>query len=153
MEVILLEQVSNLGTLGDKVTVKAGYGRNFLVPQGKAVPATEINVARFDEQRAELEKAAKEKLAIAQQRVEQLSDLSLTIECRAGGEGKLFGSIGSMDIIEALASADIVVSKQEVRLPDGPLRQLGDYEIDLHLHTEAKTTLTVHLIEETEDEE
>ncbi len=153
MEVILLEQVSNLGTLGDKVTVKAGYGRNFLVPQGKAVPATESNIAQFDEQRSELEKAAKEKLELAQQRVEQLSGLSLTIECRAGGEGKLFGSIGAIDLIEALASADIIVSKQEVRLPDGPLRQLGDYEVNLHLHTEASTTLTVHLIEETEDEE
>jgi large subunit ribosomal protein L9 len=145
MEVILLEKVANLGSLGDKVKVKAGYGRNFLVPYGKAVPATRDNLKAFEERRAELEKAAAEKLAEAQARAEALNDASFTVSSKAGDEGKLFGSIGARDIADAISTGGTRVEKSEVRLPEGPLRTVGEYDIDLQLHSEvtAQVKLTV----------
>ncbi|KZZ14863.1 50S ribosomal protein L9, partial [Oleiphilus sp. HI0079] len=131
MEVILLEKVGKLGGLGDKVTVKSGFGRNFLVPFGKAVPANAENVAQFEARRAELEKAAAEKLAAAEARAAELNEKSVTITSKAGDEGKLFGSIGVRDVADAVTAAGTEVSKSEVRLPEGPIRAVGDYEIDI----------------------
>ena len=136
MEVILLEKIANLGNLGDKVTVKAGYGRNFLLPQGKAAPATPENVAEFEARRAELERAAAEVLATAQARAEQLNELVVTLTANVGEEGKLFGSIGTQDIADALTASGIEVAKSEVRLPEGTIRQTGEYDIQLQLHAE-----------------
>jgi len=141
MEVILLEKVANLGSLGDKVKVKAGYGRNFLLPYGKAVAATADNLKAFEERRAELEKAAAEKLAAAQTRAEALEGASVTITSKAGEEGKLFGSIGVRDIADAITATGTEVEKSEVRLPEGPLRVVGEYEIELQLHSD----VTVHI--------
>lgn len=141
MEVILLEKVANLGSLGDKVKVKAGYGRNFLLPYGKAVAATADNLKAFEERRAELEKAAAEKLSAAQARGEALEGASVTITSKAGEEGKLFGSIGVRDIADAITAAGTEVEKSEVRLPEGPLRVVGEYEIELQLHSD----VTVHI--------
>lgn len=145
MEVILLEKVANLGSLGDKVKVKAGYGRNFLVPYGKAVPATEENLKAFEERRAELEKTAAERLASAQARAEQLNGASFTISSKAGDEGKLFGSIGVRDIADAISATGTEVEKSEVRLPEGPIRAVGEYDIELQLHSDvtAEVKLTV----------
>ena len=128
MDVILLEKVANLGSLGDKVKVKAGYGRNFLLPYGKAVAATADNLKAFEERRAELEKAAAEKLSAAQARGEALEGASVTITSKAGEEGKLFGSIGVRDIADAITATGTDVEKSEVRLPEGPLRVVGEYE-------------------------
>ena len=134
MEVILLENIGNLGSLGDKVDVKAGYGRNFLIPQGKAVPATEDNVAKFEARRAELEAAAAEALAAAETRAEAINALdTITIAANAGDEGKLFGSIGTRDIADAVVAAGCEVDKAEVRLPEGALRETGDYEVAIRL--------------------
>lgn len=141
MEVILLEKVANLGSLGDKVKVKAGYGRNFLLPYGKAVAATADNLKAFEERRAELEKAAAEKLSAAQARGEALEGASVTITSKAGEEGKLFGSIGVRDIADAITATGTDVEKSEVRLPEGPLRVVGEYEIELQLHSD----VTVHI--------
>ena len=135
MEVILLEKVGKLGGLGDKVSVKAGFGRNFLIPYGKAVPANEANIAECEARRAELVKAAAEKLAAAEARAEQLNEKAVTITSKAGDEGKLFGSIGVRDIADAVTAAGVEVSKAEVRLPEGPLRAVGDYDITLQLHS------------------
>ena len=145
MEVILLENIGKLGSLGDKVAVKGGYGRNYLVPQGKAVAATAANVAKFEERRAELEAAAAAKLAEAHTRSEALNEFALTMLSKAGEEGKLFGSIGTRDIAEALTSAGQVVDKSEVRLPEGTIRHVGEFSVDVQLHPEvtANITLTV----------
>jgi len=136
MEVILLEKVANLGELGDKVTVKAGFGRNFLLPQGKATAATAENIAQFEARRAELEKAAAEKRAVAEARAAQLNELVVTITANVGEEGKLFGSIGTQDIADALTAAGVEVAKSEVSLPQGTIRQTGEFEISLQLHSE-----------------
>lgn len=144
MEVILLEKVGKLGTIGDKVVVKAGYGRNFLVPQGKAVLATPTNIAEFEAKRAELEAAANEKKAAASTRAAQLAEIGqVTIKANAGDEGKLFGSIGTRDIAEALRAAGAEVNKAEVRLPTGVLREIGVYEIDIQLHADVTQAVTV----------
>ncbi|MCG8614465.1 MAG: 50S ribosomal protein L9 [Pseudomonadales bacterium] len=148
MEVILLEKVGKLGGLGDKVAVKAGFGRNFLIPYGKAVPATKENVEQFEARRAELEKQAAEKLASAQSRSEELSGKEVTIVAKAGDEGKLFGSIGVRDVADAFTAAGIAVEKSEVRLPEGPLRAVGEYEIALHLFTDVDTTVKVIVVAE-----
>ncbi|MDL0430646.1 50S ribosomal protein L9 [Marinobacter sp. TBZ242] len=148
MEVILLEKVANLGSLGDKVKVKAGYGRNFLLPYGKAVPATADNLKAFEERRAELEKAAAEKLAEAQARAEALEGASVTITSKAGEEGKLFGSIGVRDIADAITAAGTDVEKSEVRLPEGPLRVVGEYEIELQLHSDVTATINLAVVAE-----
>jgi len=146
MEVILLDKVANLGSLGDKVKVKAGYGRNFLLPYGKAVPATEANIKAFEERRAELEKAAAEKLAAAQTRAEALEGMAVTITSKAGEQGKLFGSIGVRDVADAITAAGTDVGKSEVRLPEGPIRQTGEYEIGLQLHTDVETTIKLAVV-------
>lgn len=146
MEVILLEKVGKLGDLGDKVTVKPGYGRNFLFPYGKAVPATEANLADFEARRAELQAAAAEVKAAAEQRGESLLDKVVTIEANAGDEGKLFGSIGTRDIADAISAAGVEVSKAEVMLPNGAIRELGDFEIDLQLHSDVTRTITLKVI-------
>ena len=148
MEVILLEKVANLGSLGDKVKVKAGYGRNFLLPYGKAVPATEANLKAFEERRAELEKAAAEKLSAAQARAEALEGAAFTISSKAGEEGKLFGSIGVRDIADAITAGGPDVEKSEVRLPEGPLRVTGEYEIELQLHSDVTVTITLAVVAE-----
>ena len=131
MNVILLERVNNLGDLGDQVNVKAGYGRNFLIPQGKAVSATADNVAKFEARRAELEAAAAEKLAAAEARKAALSELSISITQKAGDEGKLFGSVGTSDIANAITAAGVEVSKSEIRLPEGALRHVGEFHSDV----------------------
>jgi len=148
MNVILLERVQNLGNLGDQVNVKAGYGRNFLIPQGKAVSATKDNVAKFEARRAELEKAAAEKLAAAEARKVTLDALEVTITQQAGDEGKLFGSVGTHDIADAITAAGVEVSRAEVRLPEGSLRQVGEYEIDLDLHSDVTATVKVNVVAE-----
>ena len=136
MEVILLERVANLGNLGDRVNVKAGYGRNFLVPSNKAVPANEANIAEFEARRAELEKAAAEVLAAAKSRAEAIAAVgSITIKANAGDEGKLFGSIGVSDIVEAAAAAGITVERREVSLPEA-IRNVGEYEVSFQLHSD-----------------
>ena len=146
MDVILLEKVANLGSLGDKVKVKAGYGRNFLLPYGKAVAATADNLKAFEERRAELEKAAAEKLSAAQARGEALEGASVTITSKAGEEGKLFGSIGTHDIADALTASGVEVAKSEVRLPNGTIRQVGEYDVAVHLHTVVEATVKLIVI-------
>ncbi|MFT6342360.1 MAG: large subunit ribosomal protein L9 [Glaciecola sp.] len=136
MDVILLDKVGKLGDVGDKVTVNAGFGRNFLIPQGKALPATATNVADFEVRRAELEAAATAKRNGAKERALKLVDLAVTLVTKAGNEGKLFGSIGTRDIADAITAAGVVVSKSEVRLPEGALREVGEYDIDVQLHSE-----------------
>ena len=149
MEVILLEKVGKLGEIGDKVNVKAGYGRNYLVPQGKAVFATEDNLAEFEKRRAELEAAAQEKLKEAQTRAEKLAAVEvITITAQAGDEGKLFGSIGTRDIADAVSQKGVEVSKSEVKLPEGTLREIGEYAIDIQLHAEVVTVVNVVIVAE-----
>ena len=148
MEVILLEKIANLGNLGDKVTIKAGYGRNYLVPQGKAVAATAKKIAEFEARRAELEKIATEKLAAAQARANALSKLQIVITHKAGDEGKLFGSIGTHNIAEAITAAGVPVERQEVRMPAGVIRQIGEYDVDINLHTDVVVTLPIKIAAE-----
>lgn len=149
MEVILLEKVGNLGDIGDKVNVKPGFGRNFLVPQGKAAFATEENLAELEKRRAELEAAAQEKLKEAQARAEQLTALDdITITAQAGEEGKLFGSIGTKDIADSVSQQGVEVTKSEIKLPEGTLRELGEYSIDIQLHAEVITAVNVVIVAE-----
>jgi large subunit ribosomal protein L9 len=143
MEVILLQKVANLGNIGDKVKVKPGYGRNFLLPQGKATLATAENIAQFEARRAELEKKEREELAGAQARAAKLEGFKLTISAKAGNEGKLFGSIGTADIAEGIKSAGFVIERSEVRLPHGPIRQAGEHVVQLHLHTDVVVDVPV----------
>lgn len=145
MEVILLEKVGKLGSLGDQVNVKSGFGRNFLIPQGKAVPANKANKEAFEARRSELEAAAAEKLAAAQARAEAMNELTVTIVANAGDEGKLFGSIGTKDIADALAAAGQTVDKSEVKLPEGALRNIGTYAIALQLHSDVSVEVTVQV--------
>jgi len=146
MNVILLEKVENLGGLGDVVSVKSGYGRNFLIPGGKAVPATAANRADFDARRAELEAAAAELLARANARAEALNEKAVTIACKVGEEGKLFGSVGTADIAAACTEAGNAVDKHEVRLPEGAFRQVGEYQVEVHLHPEVNAQITVQVV-------
>jgi large subunit ribosomal protein L9 len=148
MEVILLEKVANLGNIGDRVKVRSGFGRNFLLPQGKATLATAVNVAKFEARRAELEKLAQEQFSSAQQRAEALKDFHLTIHAKAGTEGKLFGSIGTADIAEAGTRAGHAIARSEVRLPNGPLRMVGEHSVNLHLHADIDVTLPVTIVAE-----
>ncbi|MBF7731004.1 50S ribosomal protein L9 [Pseudomonas sp. N040] len=146
MEVILLEKIANLGNLGDKVNVKSGYGRNFLLPQRKATAATAENIAAFELRRAELEKAAAEKKASAEARAAQLNELQISIPAVAGDEGKLFGSIGTTDIAEAITAAGVEVEKSEIRMPNGTIRNLGEFDINVHLHTDVEATVKVVVV-------
>ncbi|MBN2701806.1 MAG: 50S ribosomal protein L9 [Methylothermaceae bacterium] len=143
MEVILLEKVANLGDLGTRVEVKPGYARNFLIPQGKAVRATSERIAEFEQRRAELEKKAAESLAAAQARAAKLAELEVVITQKAGPEGKLYGSVGTQNIAEAVTAAGVEVTRQEVNLPEGPLRQTGEHAIDLQLHPDVVATVKV----------
>ena len=148
MEVILLENIGKLGKLGDKVSVKGGFGRNYLVPQGKAVPATAANVTAFEARRAELEQAAADKMAAAQARADQLNDLELSVVAKAGDEGKLFGSIGTRDIAEAISEAGIAVDKSEVRLPEGVIRTIGEFDVAIQLHPEVSANIKLIVVSE-----
>lgn len=149
MEVILLEKVRNLGNLGEQIKVRSGYGRNFLIPQGKAVMASKENIAKFDERRAELEAKAAEQFAAAEGRAAKLAELAtVTIASKAGEEGKLFGSIAAGDIAEAITAAGVVVAKSEVKLPEGSLRQTGSFELMVQLHTDVSQAITVEVVAE-----
>jgi large subunit ribosomal protein L9 len=148
MEVILLQKVANLGNIGDRVKVRSGFGRNFLLPQGKATLATPDNVARFEARRAELERAAREHFSSAEERAAAMKDFKLTIRAKAGTEGKLFGSIGTSDIAEACTREGFKVERSEVRLPGGPLRMLGEHTVNLHLHADVDVPLHVTIVAE-----
>ncbi len=150
MEVILFEKIDRLGGIGDLVNVKAGFARNFLLPQGKAKMATEANKAEIETRRAEFEKLATEALVAAKKRREQIEALTIEIAAKSGTEGKLFGSIGNIDIAAALTEAGVDVEKREVRLPEGPIRQAGEYEITLHLHSDVNAVAKVTIIGEEE---
>lgn len=136
MDVILLEKVGRLGSVGDKVSVKPGYGRNYLLPKGKAITATATNVAAFEARRAELEKSAAERKQQAETRASALAELVVTIKANAGDEGKLFGSVGARDIANAITAAGVAVTKAEVKLPSGALRDIGEYSVDVQLHVD-----------------
>jgi large subunit ribosomal protein L9 len=149
MEVILLDKIAKLGGLGDKVSVKSGYARNYLLPQGKAVFASKANVEHFEARRAELEAKLAEVLATAQARAAKIVELAeVTIASKAGDEGKLFGSIGTRDIADAITEAGVEVTKAEVRLPLGAIRETGEFEIAIHLHTDVDTSIKVNVIAE-----
>lgn len=146
MEIILLEKVENLGALGDKVSVRSGYARNYLVPQGKAKYATAQNIAEFEARRAELEKAAVEALSAAQSRAQSLEGMVVEIPAHAGSEGKLFGSVGTQEVADAIVAKGVQVEKREVRMPEGAIRSAGDHEITLHLHTDVDAVVTVKVV-------
>jgi large subunit ribosomal protein L9 len=148
MEIILLEKVANLGVLGDRVKVKPGYARNYLIPKGKATEATPVNLARFEARRAELERIAAEALAKARGRADQLAELIVTLSVKTGSEGRLFGSVGAADIASAVSAAGIELQKHEVRLLAGPIRQIGEYDVELRLHPEIKSQIRVNVITE-----
>jgi large subunit ribosomal protein L9 len=152
MEVILLEKVDNVGGIGDRVKVKSGYARNYLIPKGKATLATVDNIAKFEKIRVDLEKKAAAELEAAQARAAAVAGQVLRLQAAAGSEGKLFGSIGTMDIAEACAQFGIEIERSEVRMPDGPLRLLGEHEVELHLHTDVNVPLTV-IVESSEPTE
>jgi large subunit ribosomal protein L9 len=148
MEVILLEKVENLGNIGDRVKVRPGYGRNYLLPKGKATVATAQNIAVFEARRAELEAKQAEELGAAQARATELQALRVTIRARAGSEGKLFGSLGTIDIAEACTDAGVPVQRSEVRLPHGPIRILGEHPVEIHLHTDVSITVPIMVVGE-----
>jgi large subunit ribosomal protein L9 len=148
MEVILLQKVENLGGLGDKVKVRAGYGRNFLIPQGKAKPATAKNIEEFEKRRAELEKHAAEMMLGAEKRKAELDGKTVTITAKAGSEGKLFGSVGTVDIADALTAAGLKVERKEVRMPQGPIRNAGEHKVEIHLHSDVNVAVTVVVVAE-----
>ncbi len=148
MNVILLESVENLGGIGDLVKVKPGYGRNYLLPQGKAALATPENMKAIEARRAELEKAAAEELAKAQDRAKAFENLEIVVHANAGSEGKLFGSVGPIDIVEALAAVQVEAERSEVRMPEGPIQELGEYPIGIHLHSEVNAEVLVKVVGE-----
>ncbi|HVA54830.1 MAG TPA: 50S ribosomal protein L9 [Gammaproteobacteria bacterium] len=148
MEVILLQKVENLGNLGDKVKVRPGYGRNFLIPQGKAKAATVANIAEFEMRRAELEKHAADAFTSATGRKRELEGKRITITAKAGNEGKLFGSVGTVDIAEALTQGGAKVERKEVRMPQGPIRVAGEHKVEIHLHTDVNVEITVVVVAE-----
>lgn len=145
MQVILLEKVRNLGSLGDKVEVTAGYGRNYLIPQNKAVFATEKNVIAFEKRRAELEKKEQQSLSAAEQRAAKLNDVTITISAQASEEGKLYGSVGPNEIKDALKEKSFDVSKREIVMPEGPLHSVGQYVVDIHVHSDVIAKLQVEV--------
>lgn len=146
MNVILLESVENLGGIGDLVKVKPGYGRNFLLPQGKAALATDANMKKIEAQRADLEKAAAADLAKAQARAAVIGGVELVIQANAGSENKLFGSVGPIDIAEAFAAVQVEVERSEIRMADGPIHELGEFQIGVHLHSEVNAEVTVRVV-------
>ncbi|MCN4144760.1 MAG: 50S ribosomal protein L9 [Thiohalomonas sp.] len=145
MDIILLEKINKLGQLGDQVSIKAGFGRNFLIPQGKALPATEANIKMFEGRREDLEAAAAESLGAAAARAEGLNDKEVVIVRKAAAEGRMFGSVTNGDIAEALTAAGANVEKREVRMPEGVIRKLGEYDIAIHLHTDVNATVKIIL--------
>ena len=148
MNVILLDNVENLGKIGDLVKVKPGYGRNYLLPQGKAALATDANIKQIDVRRAELEKAAAVDLVAAKTRAESISGMELVIQANAGSEDKLFGSVGPIDIADAFEKVQVEVQRSEIRMPDGPIHQLGEFPVSVHLHPEVNAEITVRVIPE-----
>lgn len=148
MNVILLDKVENLGDIGDLVNVKPGYGRNFLLPQGKAALATKQNIAEVDSRRASLEKAAAEELAAAKARAVLIEGMDLVIPANVGTEGKLFGSVGPIDIADAFEKVGVEVARAEVRMPDGPIHEIGDFSIGLHLHTDVNVDINLKVVAE-----
>lgn len=148
MQVILLERIANLGSLGEVVKVKSGFGRNFLIPQGKAKPATKENIAEVEKRRAEFEAAAAAQHAAAQQRAEKLNGLVVTLAAKAGDEGKLFGSVGTRDIAEAIEKAGVEVQKSEVLLPNGAIRNTGEYDIVVRVHSDVEATIKLAVVSE-----
>ena len=149
MEVILLDKIAKLGGLGDKVTVKSGYARNYLLPQGKAVFASKANIEHFEARRADLEKQLAEALAAAEAKAAKITELAeVTIASTAGDEGKLFGSIGTKDIADAITAAGVEVAKAQVRMPLGTIRETGEYDIVIHLHTDVDVNVKVVVIAE-----
>ena len=153
MQVILMERIENLGAIGDIVNVKSGYARNFLVQQKKAKTATKTNIAEFESIRADLEKAAAEITKAAEDRLVAVNGVDdLTIEVRAGQEGKLFGSVSNNEIAEAISAQGVSVERREVRMPEGPIRNIGEYDIVVHLHTDVETTVKVHVVADAESD-
>ena len=150
MQVILLEKIGRLGELGQQVNVKPGYGRNYLIPNGKAVPATPENIEKFEAQRAELEKAQADSLAAAQGRAEKLNELEVTLHRKIVSEDRLFGSVGVNEIVAAIAEAGLEVTKREIRLPDGPFRTVGEHEVELHLHADVNARIKLVIAAEQE---
>ena len=148
MNVILLESVENLGGIGDLVKVKPGYGRNYLLPQGKAALATDANMKAIEARRAELEKAAAAEQSKAKARAKAFDGLELVVHANAGAEGKLFGSVGPIDLVEALAAVQVEVERAEIRMPDGPIQELGDYTIGVHLHSDVNAEVLLHVVGE-----
>lgn len=148
MEVILLEKIRNLGDIGDKVNAKAGFARNYLLPQKMAVTATPNNISKFEERRAELEKEAADLLTVAESRAEALGKLTINISVRASEEGKLFGSVGTHEIVNAIKELGVEVDKKEIILPQGPIHQLGEFEINLQLHTDVNVLLRINVVVE-----
>lgn len=148
MNVILLEKVGKLGDLGDQVVVKSGFGRNFLLPYGKAVAATKENIESFEARRAELEAAAATKRSESEMRASQLAEVSLTLTVKAGDEGKLFGSIGTRDIADAISKAGVEVSKSEVRLPEGVIREIGEYSVGVQVHSDIIQKVDIAVVAE-----
>jgi len=146
MKIILLEKVRNLGVLGDVVNVKNGYSRNFLIPQGKAKPATKENLAEFEQRRAELEKIANDKLQAAKDRAEKINYIAVEISARVHDEGKLFGSIGAKEIAQAVTEKGVTVEKREVILPEGPLHEIGEYTVNLMLHSDIIVPLKITIV-------
>ncbi|MFO1350902.1 MAG: 50S ribosomal protein L9 [Gammaproteobacteria bacterium] len=148
MEVILLQKVEKLGNLGDRVKVKPGFGRNYLIHQGKATEATAANIARFEARRAELEKTAATSLASAQARQGKLANLAVTIPAKVGAENRLYGSVGAAEIADAVSATGAPIKKQEVRLPGGALRQVGEYDVVIHLHSDVEALIRVNVVAE-----
>lgn len=146
MQVILLEKVRNLGNLGDKVNVKPGYGRNFLIPQNKAVFVTEKSIAHFNERRADLEKKAKTDLAKAEQRAAKMNDITIVIAAQASDEGKLYGSVGPNEVKDALVAQSVDVSKREIVMPEGPLHSIGQYIVEIHVHSDVIANLQLEIV-------
>jgi large subunit ribosomal protein L9 len=148
MNVILLDKVENLGAIGDLVKVKPGYGRNFLIPAGKAALATPANIKQFESRRVELEKTAAEDLTAAKARAELVTGMELIIPANVGSEGKLFGSVGPIDVAEALEKVGVEVARSEIRMPDGPIHEVGDHKVGLHLHIDINVEITVQVVAE-----
>lgn len=146
MKVILLEKIAKLGDLGSQVEVKSGFGRNYLIPQGKAIPATADNVAKFEARRAELEKVAAEQLAAAQAKAEAVEGKRIIVEAKQGGEGRLFGSVTSIDIVEKAKATGIDIERNEIRMPTGPIRSTGEFLIPLHFHADVESEITVEVV-------
>ena len=146
MNVILLEKVKNLGNLGDKVNVKPGYGRNYLIPQSKAVFATEENIVHFEQRRAELEKKALQSFSQAEQRAAKFNDTTITVSAQASDEGKLYGSVGPTEIKEALLAKSLEVSKREIVMPEGTLHSVGQYIVEIHVHSDVIAKLQVEIV-------